>query len=139
MEKIFHGLPRRDGKPAIRLAGNTLQNDGERDIEEDHRAEGSQIPHGFRPIDHAAARGEHSALHTEGQDDLGLHVEEAFLVQGVRHVLKARAIGGFNQIVGIHIGPAEAFGHGAGAGAFSSPGHADKGHALVLGQAGNLY
>ena len=46
MEKIFHGLPRRDGKPAIRLAGNTLQNDGERDIEEAHRAAGSQMPAG---------------------------------------------------------------------------------------------
>lgn len=42
-------------------------------------------------------------------------------------------------MIGVHIGPAEAFGHSAAHGAFAGSSHADKGHALVLGQAGNLH
>ena len=73
---VVQGLARRDGQPALGIAGYAFFDHGQGQVQMDDGAQLRQVAHGFLPVDHAAAGADDRAVGLDGPDYRAKFVRE---------------------------------------------------------------
>ena len=97
-----------------------------RQAEVDDRADASEVCHGFRAVDDAAARGDDAVLHVDAGVDAVLDVAEAIVAVPLDELGEGCAHGGLDDEVGIDEIHAEGFGEDDPDGGFAAAGHTNE-------------